>query len=590
MTRADRIAAWTALTFVVFVQAAWWLTLDGVSFADGDSYLRLLRVERLFETGAWFDVTIPGANAPFGFELHWTRPLDILMLLVAVPLIPFMSAHDAIYIAGVWISPVLHLALAGSMIWALRPVLGGIGSAVAAGLTATQIAWLSFAIVGRADHHMLFALAAVIALGFVLRAQVHGERRLGTGLGFSLAGGLWVGPEFLVFIAFVLGWTGLLWLKGRDGATRLNGRASAALAIGTGIALLIERGGAIAVVEYDRLSAFHFVMVFVIFGFWAVLDAAERRIRTSTSMRLLWAGAGVAVLAAVSVRFFPGVLDYPFPGVDPAFLRIQAMISDYQGIATPDRFLIYLGAAVPAAPWLAYRLLRGPQRIAWMVIALGFVVYLGFAMNWTRWILYAAVFMTVPLADLIVTADGWAHRRFGSPLRVFVKLAIVAGLIFGPAALGFSLRGDVEPDGKAAEECPVDRLSAWIRAEPRVDPDTVIVAAPNFGPEILYRTGRGVVATLSHRNDSGVLDVYRLMTGTSDAALKDMAAKRNLGVIVICPDSGAESFIRRDAVEHSLQNRLLSGNLPEGVSEAALPLPIADAFRVFLIDRGGQDG
>ncbi|HIJ46146.1 MAG TPA: hypothetical protein HPP50_08345, partial [Rhodospirillaceae bacterium] len=64
--------------FVVFIHAVWLLAGDGAvnhgGLADGDSYLRLLRVTRLVETGDWFDSGFPRINAPFGGSLHWTRP------------------------------------------------------------------------------------------------------------------------------------------------------------------------------------------------------------------------------------------------------------------------------------------------------------------------------------------------------------------------------------------------------------------------------------------------------------------------------------------------------------------------------------
>jgi len=51
-----------------------------------DGYMRLVRVELLQETGAWFDGRIPRSNAPYGDTLHWTRPLDVLLLGAAWPI------------------------------------------------------------------------------------------------------------------------------------------------------------------------------------------------------------------------------------------------------------------------------------------------------------------------------------------------------------------------------------------------------------------------------------------------------------------------------------------------------------------------
>lgn len=51
-----------------------------VNLFDPDSCTRLLRVAQLHATGRWYDPTLAAINAPFGLELHWTRPLDVLLL------------------------------------------------------------------------------------------------------------------------------------------------------------------------------------------------------------------------------------------------------------------------------------------------------------------------------------------------------------------------------------------------------------------------------------------------------------------------------------------------------------------------------
>ena len=52
------------------------MALEG-GLAGPDSYMRLLRVTQLYESAAWFDLSIPRSNAPYGELLHWTRPADI---------------------------------------------------------------------------------------------------------------------------------------------------------------------------------------------------------------------------------------------------------------------------------------------------------------------------------------------------------------------------------------------------------------------------------------------------------------------------------------------------------------------------------
>ncbi|MHC4521723.1 MAG: hypothetical protein ACYTAS_24280, partial [Planctomycetota bacterium] len=55
------------------------------TLADSDCYVHLLRAEKLWRSGRWYDSVLDRSNAPYGDELHWTRPFDVLLLLGAVP-------------------------------------------------------------------------------------------------------------------------------------------------------------------------------------------------------------------------------------------------------------------------------------------------------------------------------------------------------------------------------------------------------------------------------------------------------------------------------------------------------------------------
>ena len=95
--------------------------LDG-ELQGPDSYMRLLRVTQLFETGDWFNITIPHTNAPYGEELHWTRPFDVLLLAGALVLEPFLGFERALYWWGSLSAPLLHVATALVLAWAVTPI------------------------------------------------------------------------------------------------------------------------------------------------------------------------------------------------------------------------------------------------------------------------------------------------------------------------------------------------------------------------------------------------------------------------------------------------------------------------------------
>jgi hypothetical protein len=90
-----------------------------------DSYMRLVRVTELYETGAWFDITIERSNAPYGDDLHWTRPYDVVVLAGAWVLTPFLGFETALFRWGSLVSPIFHVALGVAAAWATSPFLCG---------------------------------------------------------------------------------------------------------------------------------------------------------------------------------------------------------------------------------------------------------------------------------------------------------------------------------------------------------------------------------------------------------------------------------------------------------------------------------
>jgi hypothetical protein len=114
---------------------------------DVDSYMKLVRIEHLLASGDWFDGRIPRSNAPFGETQHWTRLFDLIVILGAGLLRPFMSLGD---IGG---------SAAGLGVWA------GVELLLAAGFAAAALglAWVPRG--GRGWLHLNIAYAASFAAG-----------------------------------------------------------------------------------------------------------------------------------------------------------------------------------------------------------------------------------------------------------------------------------------------------------------------------------------------------------------------------------------------------------------------------------------
>ena len=165
------VIIWIAIALLaVAVQAICasyaWPYLTNGQLLDADSYTWLGHVQRLLDTGHWFDHMQPRANWPFGELQHSSRPFDALLLAGAFILSPLFGTEKALLVAGTWSSATLYLVLCGAIGWTGTRLFSQSRGMVAAALLMSQFPVLAYSIPGRADHHtlILVVLAATIGL------------------------------------------------------------------------------------------------------------------------------------------------------------------------------------------------------------------------------------------------------------------------------------------------------------------------------------------------------------------------------------------------------------------------------------------
>jgi hypothetical protein len=184
------------------------LDVGGRELIDTDGYMRTVRAVELADgSSGWFDGSARRSDAPFGHEMHWTRPMDVLLVVAGLPwLIAGTGAQDALYWASVIVGPLLLVAIALAVTWAAVPLTGRRWAPLAGAIAIAQPALTAYTAPGRSDHHALILLAAGVAAGGALRLLAGTGRRAGAVTGVALGLGLWVSVESL----FVVGVIGLV--------------------------------------------------------------------------------------------------------------------------------------------------------------------------------------------------------------------------------------------------------------------------------------------------------------------------------------------------------------------------------------------
>ncbi len=599
-----------AALFVAAVHGLWMAVGDSVvaagGFYDGDSYMRLLRVDRLLHTGGWFDNSLPRTNWPLGGTLHWSRLFDLLLIALALPMALVLGMAKALYWSGVLISPLVHVLAAVVMAWAVRPLLGRDGALIAGALTALQFGVLAYAVAGHADHHMLFGLLAVAAFGFVLRALADPENGTRSAVygGGVMALSLWLGVESQVTLGLILAVLGLAWVAEGGGRAHHAAGFCAGLLGGLVMALLIERGPqGFFDVGYDRLSAVHVTEVLFVLLFWRGMVSGEKRRRrfaVSPRGRLIAGFTFAAGFLALMRVLFDKVFTHPFADnlVGQALLQQTYEAAAIDGL---PHFLLYLGGAVLALPWALWRLRAEygkPSFWGWLLIAAGIGLFTALSVNGIRWSLYAGLVFAVAVADMMAGADAALDRRRVFQARLFLKVPVMALLAVGPLVLGVGAvhalaqserpgaAGEIVP-GPGPGACSVKALAEFLNKPPWGDRPRAILASANFGPEIMYRTRHRVTATLHHTNAQGIADSAEILGGVEDAQILDLIGKRQVGLILLCPKTRHDEYLMKGGDDRTFYRRLERGDLPGWLAEVPLPADLGVSFKLFKVSPPG---
>ena len=573
------VAVWAALHgFIVFAGT----TLDGDLFGT-DPYMRLVRVSELIEDGGWFDSVIERSNAPFGDELHWTRPFDVLLIALAAPLVPFVGFQDALFTAGVIVSPLLHLIALFGIIWAVTPLFGNQRARLAAIVAIGQPMIILQVMPGQADHHSLQLLALVVELGLLIRlfdAEHASHRpRLAVAAGVVAGFGIWVSPEMTILSGLAAAVLGIAWLRDQIPAIVLR-RYALGMATLIAVALLVEHPpSALLDVEYDKISVAHLATAFAVLLVAVAFEWIEAR-PTPPPARLLLALPVAGVVGLILLFAFRGLVQGPVAAVDPRLIPLWLdHVSELQplfpsSVSDVGWLLVAAGPVVitlPVTVISAWRTRHDPTGPAWAMLAILSVGYFALALWHVRFMPFAAIFIAIVSAEILGRMRDWMQQLRFAPLRrvawaITAPLFVVGSMIVG--AIVIVSTSDAEAANEAAEVCDLHAAAAAIDHQPG-SPNAVVYAHIDFGPELLYRTDAAIVAGPYHRNGTGILDVYEFFSSTDLDQSRRLAEARGARFVLVCDTRNEAGFFRTEEPGAGLYERLVSDDPPEWLSLTA---------------------
>lgn len=612
------LVLWTVVQAVLFMIQQPEPLMD--TQIDPDGYMRLVRVGMLLDGGGWFDAAIPRSNWPYGEAHHWTRPLDVLIIALTLPLRVFLDASTALAVAGMFVSPLCHVALCIASVWMVRPLVHGPERHFAMPAMLAPLGILLYGQAGRADHHAMIFLMAGLALGAWIRVLLRPEAQIAAILAGVFSGlGIWISPESLLPLGLLFASGGAAWILGGSRFLAPNRRLCLGLAGALALAMVLERPPSDWFgISFDRISLAHLTMSFVALGFWWVIGLSRERAAgpgdelrdqpisggasSGWKLRFIQAGGGLLIAAGLLRRVHPGFFKGPWVDVDPEVVdvwlaHVQELQPLYPRAGTDiGPCLMHLGPALFLVPllvrWL-WREWRTPRRTVWIHLFLSLLVYIPLAALQIRFSAYAGMVFAVVSVEAVSRILNWTEERRHTLLRSLVRVGGIAILLVGHLLIGLAVHSVTqgasrspifqEPDA-AQDDCSLTKLTRFL-ADPNdlaVTPLT-IAAFIDFGPELLYRTPHRVLAGPYHRNYHGIVDAYRFLTSDAEEGAWRLAFEREIDLVLLCPPIDRYYFGRGGA--GTLYSQLLEGDGPVWINRIPLPSDAPGGFLLFRVER-----
>ena len=577
---------WIALTLVtwlgVMIWYVWndWNLIRWLSLGDTDDNMRLMQVRAWLAGQDWYDLRNYRLNPPVGFDIHWSRIVDLPIAGLILFFRLFTSNAWAERLAC-GIAPLLPLSIAMLGVAAtvrrlIDPRAWPLALLFLLGTSATMLMFLP----ERIDHHgWQLAMLSLTVAGLCDARGARGGLMVGLASAVSLA----IGLEMLPYCAMAGAILALRWVWDRSEARRLQAYA---LSLGGGSAIGFAAFASTA--NYAmRCDALTPVWLSVTVAAGALLFLLAWLNPTSRGLRIGLAVAAGAAIAAGFVHFFPQCLGRP-EGVSPELQK--NWLNNVREAKPIYKHAFRLGFPIAALPIVGvvgvilgtWRARRSPTLIGWSAVAL-FVTFACLMLLWQVRAGPAAQLLAVPGATLL----GWIvlpwlleHRswpvRIGGTVAAFLIVSgLFAGLIikYLPVDVPNAYTKRVNRStGSCVRYTVLKALDRY--------PAQTIFTFVDLGPRLITVTHHDAIAGPYHRNGAAILDVQHAFGRSADEA-HAIIRRHGATMLMLCPNH-SESTNYRARNPGGFYDQLAHGEVPAWLTP--LPLPANSPLRLFKVD------
>lgn len=577
---------WRLVVVLVWIAACAWLLYQrwaGIywfALGDTDDNMRISQVRAWLNGQGWYDLRQYKLNPPQGFDIHWSRLVDLPIAGIILLVRPFLGGKIAEQ-AAVALAPLIPLLVTlFSAGLTARRLIHPRAYILAAGLVLCCQVALDMYRPLRIDHHgwqLAFLMVTIAGLADPER------KRGGITVGIASALSLVIGLELLPYIGVAGASIGLRWIGHREARPRLVAYAvSFGIATGIGFALFASYANRVPVC--DALSPVW--LSTILLGCGALLLVSQIDPARWPMRLALAVAAGVAV-GAFYWFTWPHCRGRP-ENVSPELYKLWlSNVREARPIYQQNWETIIVGLSVPAigligAAWAIWRA-RGQEVVyCWLSI----VTLSLFAVGMLFWQVRAG-----PASQLIgVTGAaflGWnLIAWFASSKRMLVRVFGIVGAFLAVSGIAGYAAFPLLPKDKK-DEAYWKKVNEANRRCPTLPslhpiallPPTTIMTFADLGPRIITVTHHKAIAGPYHRNGAAILDIHHAFDGPPDQA-RAIAQRHGATLLLVCPFF-AESTLYRSRSPKGFYARLEKGERFPWLEP--MPLPKGSPYRLWRI-------
>ncbi|MBP5352274.1 MAG: hypothetical protein J6Y91_00720 [Alphaproteobacteria bacterium] len=487
-------------------------------YMDTDCYTRAQRVFELLSTGQWAEKLFPYGNPPTGFNLHFTRAVDVIWALLCLPFMLFMPIKEAIFYSGFLLSPLFYIFTVWMLVWCYETYLPKQHQRASILVPVTVFsAILLIRVIDifhpyRPDHHSLADFILMFNAAAVLCSYNGLKLRYFFVAGCLSALDLWAcsAIEGLVVFGCVLTVLSYDWLCGQRAVKDIAVYSFGMLATTTLFWVLNPPFGGWSVLENTRLSIIHVVLCALIFLAFAGIAAVQPK--TVFSKIGILSGAAVISLLLMVLIFGWQQLTAPIyeEHIKEYFLPyVNEMLPiwDYPQMA----FSILLSAVMLAV--MCYRYKKFPFYLRDLALFMLLFTILSCAANRFHWYFVPLYVLTTGLFAGMLTDIDYAK----SENRKYKFISVAFVLI----TIGYMSTLSVENNKMEQDHKDLEIASGHI-----------CLANIFEAPRLIFEKEIDVVGSPYHSNIEGIISNREMWMERDEAKLLALLKKYNVSCII----------------------------------------------------------